>query len=230
MKLHFTLEPYKFETIEELPSAWNDDSYKKLLDAMEYGDTSDLSPQELKEMCLLSLSDNEPDEAAKIVLEYIFGERLSKGQIDNISHEMMDEKVWEEYAELSMHEEFFNATQLLYQAFNGKFPYPEALRFKIKLTPKEKVGMKVFEKDTEVAVIRLLVQGMPKNTLINRLFDEQLEEGEFTDAKDIIWQYQKEVGEENSLIFEIISSTYWFRDLKYVETFEAVLQNEEPIT
>ena len=230
MKLHFTLEPYKFETIEELPNAWNDDSYKKLLNEMEYGDTSDLASQELKEMCLLSLSENEPHEAAKIVLEYIFGKRLNKGQIENISHEMIDEKVWEEYAELSMHEDFFNTTQLLYQAFNGKFPHPEAVRFKIKFISREKIGMKIFEKDTEVALIRLLVQGMPENTLINRLFDEQLEDGEFTDAKDIIWQYKKEIGEENSSIFEIISSTYWFRDLKYVETFEAVLQDEEPIS
>lgn len=230
MKLHFTLEQLKFETIQELPNAWNDDTYKKLLDIMEYGDTSDLAPQELKEMCLLSLSDNEPDEAAKIVLEYVFGERLNSGQIDNLSHEMIDEKVWEEYAELSMHEEFFNATQLLYEAYNGKFPHPEAVRFKIKLTSKEKVGMKVFEKDTEVALIRLLIQGMPENTLINRLFDEQLEGGDFKDAKDIIWQYEKEVDEENSLTFEIISSTYWFHDLKYAESFEAVLEDEELIS
>jgi len=191
---------------------------------MEYGDTSDLSSQELKEMCLLSLSDNEPDEAAKIVLDYIFGERLNQGQIENISHEMVDEKMWEEYAEISMHEEFFNVTQILYEAYNGKFPHPEAVRFKIQVKSKEKVGLKVFEKDTETALIRLLVQGMPENTLIHRLFDEQLEGGDFGDAKDIIWQYKKETTEENSAIFEIISSTYWFHDLKYAEDFEAVLE------
>ncbi|MGB7395255.1 MAG: hypothetical protein WA913_12755 [Pricia sp.] len=227
MKLHYTLIPMEFKTIEELPLAWNDEDYKKLLDEMDYGDTSDLSPQELQEMCLLSLADNEPDEAASIVLQNIFGERLNQGQIDNLSHEMIDEKVWEEYAELSMHEEFFNATQLLYKAFNGKFPHPEAVRFKIKVSAKEKVGMDVFKEDTETALIRLFVQGMPENTLINRLFDEELKAGEFKDAKDIIWQHSQETDGENSLTFEIISSTYWFQDLKYTEEFEAVMEIEE---
>lgn len=227
MKLRYTIEPIKFQTIEELPHAWNDADYKKLLDTAEYGDTSDLSSQELKEMCLLSISDNEPDEAAKLILAYVFGERLNQGQIDNLSHEMETEKVWEEYAELSMHEEFFNATQLLYKAYNGKFPHPEAVRFRMKVTSKEKMGMEIFEKDTEAGLVRLLVQGMAENTLINRLFDDELKGGDFKDAKDIIWQYTKESAEDNSRIFEIISSTYWFNDLKFAETFEAMLETEE---
>lgn len=227
MKLHYTIEPIKFQIIEELPHAWNDDDYKKLLDIAEYGDTSDLSSQELKEMCLLSISDNEPNEAAKLVLAYVFGERLNQGQIDNLSHEMETEKVWEEYAELSMHEEFFNATQLLYKAYNGKFPHAQAVRFKLKVTSKEKTGMELFDEDAETALIRLLVQGMPENTLINRLFDEELKGGEFKDAQDIIWQYTKEPAEDNSQVFEIISSTYWFDDLKYADTFEAALEIEE---
>ncbi len=229
MKLKYTIEPIKFRIIEELPNAWNDGDYKKLLDTAEYGDTSDLSSEELKEMCLLSLSDNEPDEAAKLVLAYIFGERLNQGQIDNLSHEMETEKVWEEYAELSMHEEFFNATQLLYKAYNGKFPHPEAVCFKMKVSSKEKQGMDIFEKDTETGLIRLLVQGMAENTLINRLFDEELKGGDFKDAKDIIWQFTQESTEGNGRIFEIISSTYWFNDLKYAETFEAILDLEEDV-
>lgn len=227
MTLQYTIAPIKFQTIEELPHAWNNDDYKKWLDAAEYGDTSDLSSQELKEMCLLSISDNEPNEAAKLVLAYVFGDRLNQGQIDNLSHEMETEKVWEEYAELSMHEEFFNATQLLYKAYNGKFPHPEAVRFKMKVTSKEKTGMEIFEKDTEAVLIRLLVQGMPENTLINRLFDEELKGGDFKDAKDIIWQYTQESTEDNHQAFEIISSTYWFNDLKFAETFEATLETEE---
>lgn len=227
MKLQYTLEPIKFQVIEELPHAWKDDDYRELLESAEYGDTSELSSQELKEMCLLSISDNEPDEAAKLILAYVFGNRLNQGQIDNLSHEMETEKVWEEYAELSMHEDFFNATQLLYKAYNGKFPHPEAIRFKIEVTSKEKTGIEIFEEDTEAALIRLLVQGMPENTLIKRLFDDELKGGDFKDAKDIIWQYTQEAGDNDSLIFEIISSTYWFQDLKYAESFEASLETKE---
>lgn len=227
MKFHYSLQPIKFEIIGELPNAWSNDSYIALLDVMEYGDTSDLSPQELKEMCMLSLSDNEADEAAKIVLQYIFENRLNAGQIDNLSHEMIDEKVWEEYAELSMHEELFNATQLLYEAYNGKFPHPEAVRYTVNITCKEPMGMRVFEKEAETALLRLLVQGMPENTLIHRLFDEQLEGGDFADAKDIIWQFKKEATGDKAMRFELISSTYWLHDLKYAEDFEAILTEEE---
>ena len=227
MKQRYTVESIKFEIIEELPGAWNAENYMQLLDIMDYGDTSDLSPQELMEMCMLSLADYEPDEAASLVLQHIFGERLNKGQIDNLSHEMETEKVWEEYAELSMHEEFFNATQLLYKAYNGKFPHPEAIRYKMRLISKEKMGMEIFNEDVETTLVRLLVQDMPDNTLIKRLFDEELNGGEFKDAKDIIWQYSQESEEDNSRIFEIISSTYWFHDLKFAETFEATIETEE---
>ncbi len=230
MKLHFTVEPIKFENMQELPKAWNDQHYRALLDIMEYGDTSDLSPQELKEMCLLSLSDNDPEDAAKLLLEYLFKDRLNAGQIENLSHEMMDEKMWEEYAVISMHEEFFNITQLLYQAYNGKFPHPEAVRFKVSITPKEKHGNSIFEQDTEASLIRILVNGMPENTLINRLFSKQIETGEFADAKDIIWQYKKEVAEANALVFEIISSEYWFRDFKYAEVYDTELMLDDPGT
>lgn len=223
MKLHFKIEPQSFKLIEELPNVWNKNNYEELLNIMEYGDTSNLSLEELKEMCLLYISDNEPDEAAKIVLEYIFGERLKKVQIDNISNEMQDEKIWEEYADLSMHEEFFNATQLLHQAFNGKFPHPEAIKFKVKITAIEKSGYDLFDEDTEANLIRLLVQGMEKNTLINRLFDEQIESGNFKEARDIIWQYEQEKNSENTNSFDIISSKYWLQNLKYAKTFEAIL-------
>lgn len=227
MKSHFNIEPITFKVIKELPNSWNENNYKELLDIMEYGDSSDLSSIELKEMCLLSLSDNEPDEAATIVLEYIFKDRLNKGQIDNISHEMIDEKIWEEYAELSLHEQFFNVNQLLYEAYNGKFPHPEAVQLKVQITAKDKSGQELLENCTEANLIRILIQGMPENTLINRLFDEQIEGDEFKDAQDIIWQYKMESNSENSVTFDIISSSYWLHDLKYSETFEAVLISED---
>ena len=43
-------------------------------------------------------------------------------QIDNLSNEILEEKLWEEYADLSLHEEFFAVHQLLYDAFEGTAP------------------------------------------------------------------------------------------------------------
>ena len=221
MKTTFNIELLKFSTIYELPNGWNSLNYKELLEAMDYGDASDLAENELKEMCLMSLSDNEPEEAAKIVLEYVFKDRFNAGQINNLSHEMLDESMWEEYADLAEHEEFFNVHQLLYQAYNGKFPYPEAVQFKIQITTKNKENLEIFDENSEPLIIRLLAQGMPENTIINRLFSENLKGRQFKEAKDIIWQLKKEKSTENSIVFEIVSSEYWFKDLKYANGFDA---------
>ena len=223
MKHLFTINPLSFKVVHELPNAWSTADYLKLLELMDYGDTSGLNPNELKEMCFLSIADYEPEEAAKLVLEYIFQDRLNKGQIDNISNEMVEEKIWEEYAELSMHEEFFNVTQLLFDAYNGKFPHPEAVVMTIEFTAKNSKSIPVFESDIEANLIRLVTSGMPENTLIKRLFDAQLNGEDFPDAKDIIWQYKKTATEENKLVFQIISSSYWFHDFKYIEAYEAEL-------
>lgn len=220
MKTKFNVEVLKFSTIQELPGAWTNEDYKALLDVMEFGDTSEIQESDLKEMAMMSITDNEPDEAAKIILKYIFKDRLNDGQKDNLSHEMIDEKIWEEYADLSMHEEFFNAGQFLYKAYNGKFPSPDAVQFQVKVTGKNAHDLELFDKNTETPLLRLLVKGMPDNTLINRLFKDKIEGEDFDEAKDIIWQLKKLKNDSTTITFEIISSNYWFHDLKFVESFE----------
>lgn len=224
MKSPFKVASITFRTINELPDAWTAEDYSNLLNIMDYGDISELKPEELKEMCLMSLTDNEPEDAAKIVLEYTCKDRLNKGQIENLSNEMLDEKLWEEYADLSLHEALFNVNQLLYTAFNGKFPRPEAVKFQVEVTASQKDGLSVFEHFPEAPLIRLLVAGMPENTLILRLFEEQVNGEAFKEAKDIIWQLKRERHSGDTMIFDIISSSYWFHDFKHAGVFDAELK------
>lgn len=227
MSALFKVEKLKFISIHELPNSWNNQNYSDLLDLMEYDGTSELAQEELKDMCLMSLTDNEPEDAAKIVLEYIFKNKLNKGQIENLSNEILEEKMWEEYADMSMHEELFNVSQLLYQAYNGKFPYPEAVLFQVKVTANSKDDFLVFNDFPEASLIRLLMQGMSENTLIYRLFEEQIEGRQFKDAKDIIWQLSIDKINDNELVFNVISSSYWFHDFKYVTTFEGTTHTDK---
>ncbi|GAA4112278.1 hypothetical protein GCM10022393_10600 [Aquimarina addita] len=222
MKTKFTVELLKFKTIEVLPNAWDSNKYKDLLIAMDYDEVSDISNEELEDMCLMALSDLDPEEAAAIVLTYVFNDRLTIGQIENLAHEMQDEKMWEEYADVTMHEDFFNAHQLLYNAYNGKFPHPEALQFSVKTSTTDRDNFSIFKNNTEASLIRILTKGMPDNTLIKRLYSNQLKGGEFKEAKDILWQVAKET-QKNTLVFEIITSTYWFRDFKHVSNFDVEL-------
>ncbi len=227
MKNSFKVKRLAFQTIQELPDSWTDNHYKDLLAAMEYSDIPEIATGDLEEMCLMSLNDYEPEEAAKIVLEYVFKDRLKKGQILNLSNEILEDKMWEEYADLAMHEDFFNVNQLLFQAFSGQFPQPEAVQFQVSIKANEQNDISIFEDYPEATLIRLLVASMPENTLIFRLFEEQVVGHEFKDAKDIIWQLKTEKISENELIFDVISSSYWFYDFKFVDAFEAETHADE---
>jgi hypothetical protein len=229
MKSTFTITPVKYEKIQELPNGWANEDYIQLLDIMDYGDATEIPENELKEMTMMCLTDMEPDEASALVLAYIFKDKLTEGQIANLSHEMLDEKMWEEYADLSFHENFFNVAQLLYQAYNGKFPHPEAVQFKVSISTKNLQSLSIFKEDTEVGLIRILAQGMPENTLIRRLFEDQLSGGGFSEAKDIIWQLKSDYVDEKTVELEIISSAYWFQDFKYAQIFEAQIDAKDVI-
>lgn len=220
MKTLFKVKPISFKTLQELPKAWDPKQYIDLLEIMDYGNTSDISAEDLKEMCTLLLIENEPEEAAKILLTYCFRDKLTSGQIENLSNEMIAEKMWEEYADLSLHEQFFNISQLLYQAYNGTFPHPEAVIFNVEITTKNTQDLDMFTKNTEARLIPILVNGMPQNTLIKRLFQNKLDDGSFEEAQHIIWQLNYTKTDNNTLLFNIISSSYWFKDFKYAEAFE----------
>jgi hypothetical protein len=222
MKIKYHVSCPEFKTIKELQGFWTNQKYKDILDLLDFPDVESIEQNELKDMCYMALTDNEPEESAKIVLEYIFKDKLNDGQISNLSHEIVSEKLWEEYADLSLHEDFYNVTQLLYDAYNGKFPNPNAVRFTVNVKANKAEDLDVFSKDLEASLIRLLAQGMPENTLLKRLFEDQLNGEDFIDAKDIIWQYTQ-TKNDNEITFTLLSSTYWFLDFKYVDSFEAEL-------
>tara|TARA_R110000737_G_scaffold322037_1_gene334287 strand:- start:5044 stop:5727 length:684 start_codon:yes stop_codon:yes gene_type:complete len=227
MKKSFTVTRMSFKTISELPGYWTESKYLDLLELMDFDNPAGLDKAEIKDMCLMSLTDNEPEDAAKIVLTYVFGDKLNKGQIDNLSNEILEEKLWEEYADLSLHEEFFAIHQLLYDAFEGTFPHPEAVSFQVKIQEMAKNSLSIFEDYPEAPLVRLLAGGLPDNTVINRLFDDKLEGEQFQEAKDILWQLNMTKNENNELIANVISSHYWFKDLKYVDGFEAETHADE---
>ncbi|SNR70897.1 hypothetical protein [Hymenobacter mucosus] len=221
---NFTVERLSFDTLTELPHAWQAQNYKALLLKTGYDNPEELGPDELKEMCLMGLTDLEPAEAAQLVLEHLFADELTPGQIENLAHQMLTEKLWEENPNLGQHEGFFKATQLLYTAYNGKFPRAEAVRFQVQLTADSPEFFQVFDTTPEAPLLRLLAQGMPDNTLLKRLFHEQLDGTSFPEAASIIWQLQPSKPNDTSLVFDVVSSAYWLDDFKYADTYQATTQ------
>lgn len=213
----FKVNILSFEQIKELPGSWEKSDLVNLLSAMDYDNPAEIKDSELREMCMMSLTDFEPEESAKIVLDYTIAGRLTEGQIENLSHEILTEKLWEEYPELPLHPDLYRSTQLLYDAYNGKFPRPEAVQFTIEING----DVTIFEENPEAPIVRLLAAGMSDRSLIHRLFSDQIEGDRFAEAKDILWQLKKVTGDQNAVTYEIVSSAYWLDEIKYADSYEA---------
>ncbi|MGI4735353.1 MAG: hypothetical protein ACRYG7_09260 [Janthinobacterium lividum] len=222
----FTVERLSFQHLAELPTAWKNDDYLALLQQLNYDSPEALAPAELKEMCQMALTDLEPAAAAEAVLTYLFADELKEGQIEQLAHQMETEKLWEENPRLELHEGFFNATQLLYTAYNGKFPHPQAVEFKVKITAPTPDELATIDQAPAVTLLRLLAPGLSDRALLHRLFSEQLAGGEFPEAESILWQLTPSEKTETSVVYDIISSDYWLEDFKYADTYEATLPVE----
>src|SRR5690606_21953062 len=103
MTYHIIINSVK--TVEELKDAWTNANYIELLDRFGFPDAKDSKPEELRELLFLAISDFEPHEAAAIFLDYKLSEHLNENQIDQISHEMLLDKISEEYSDISLHHE-----------------------------------------------------------------------------------------------------------------------------
>ena len=224
----FTVERLTFSTLTELPNTWQNKDYKALLVKMNYDNPDAISETELKEMCLMSFTDLEPREAAEIVLGYLFPEELNAGQISNLAHQMLTEKLWEENPELPLHKGFYQATQLLHDAYNGTFPATKAVEFQVKCTAENPDALAVFADEPAAPLVRLLAPGLSDKALINRLFSSQLEGDKFEEAKSILWQLTVKEKTANSIIFDVVSSAYWLEDFKYADTYEASTHADVP--
>ena len=222
----FTVERLSFQHLAALPNAWQNADYLALLTQLDYDSPEAIAPAELKEMTQLALTDLEPAEAAETVLGYLAGEALTKGQTDQLAHQMQTEKLWEENPNFALHQKFFNATQLLYDAYNGKFPHPQAVEFKVKITAASPADLALLDHAPAATLLRLLAPGLSDRALLHRLFSDQLAGGDFPEADDILWQFTPSEKTATSVVYDIISSDYWLEEFKFADTYEASLLAE----
>ncbi len=196
--------------VNELPNYWVNDDYVQLLERLNLPDAAQLKPEELKDMLYMAITDFEPEEAAEIVLTYKLEDKLSAGQIQNIAHDMLKEKVAEQYADPSFHYDLFNINQLLFKAFKGKFPNTEASVIMV-----EAISDQNLELNKEV-LTKALAQSLSEHSIIQRLYEDQVKgRTDFGDAEKIVWLYNPK--EENT--YEIITSRYWI-DKDDIESVE----------
>ena len=219
--MNFTIRLKKIRTIEKIEGYWKREDYIKLLDLFDYTDAASLSDSELFDMLLMAICDFEPEDAAEIILTYKLSSVLKAGQIKNLSQEMLEDKVAEEYPNITLHYPLFSINQLLYEAYNGKFPKTLASVVDIELYFSGKVDV------TKEIVLRTISDLLTEKSLLKRLFDEQLDsEIEIKDAESIIWEL-KPIGENN---YQLVSSDYWLNKEDFEKDEYSGALREEEIT
>lgn len=217
--MNFTIKIKKIRSIDKIDGSWTSEDYINLLELFDYPDAANVPETELFDMLSMAISDYEPDEAAKVVLKYKLYNTLKDGQIENLSHEMLEDKVSEEYPDISLHYPLFKINQLLHEAYNGKFPKAVASVIDFELSFKSNIEI------TKEIVLRTMSDLLSEKSLLKRLFNEQLDSNkELKDAESIIWEL-KPIGENN---YQLITSDYWLNHEDFEkEEFSGVLRDDE---
>lgn len=218
----FNVRILNFSNLQEIEDAWEADDFKALLDAMEYGDRTGISDGELREYCLMSLQDQEPEEAAYLVLRHVIGDALRDGQLRNMANEMLEEKLWEEYVDPAFHERLFNVGSLLYATMPRIFPKPDAVRVKLEVTSSNAASAELLTGSlNESFLVRLLADGMDDHAVLHRLYGEQLKGQSFPNADEVVWIVRTEAVGKEVLEIEVIGSGYWLDALERSEAYES---------
>lgn len=218
MKYHMIIN--SVTTVEEFKEAWTNADYIELLDRFGFPDAKDSKPEELKELLFMAITDFEAPEAAAVLLDYKLAEHLNANQIDQMSHDMLMDKISEEYSDISLHHELFKINQLLHHAYNGTFPSAKATVIEFEITPNEDI--------TKEVVLKVLDKTLAKNNIIARLFADQLAGKEaFDEAEDIVWELKSLEGNA----YRMTTSEYWisrdeFKDAEFDATI-VVFEEEE---
>ncbi|RXJ49471.1 hypothetical protein [Gelidibacter gilvus] len=207
MKYHMVIN--SVNTVEEFKDAWTNADYIELLDRFGFPDGDKSKPEDLEELLFMAISDFEGPEAAAILLDYKLSEHLTEGQIEQMSHDMVLDKISEEYSDISLHHELFNINQLLFKAYNGTFPSAKATIVEFEITPNKDVSKEV--------ILKVLDKTLANSNIIKRLYSEQLAGNEaFDESEDIVWEL-KATGDNGYIM---TTSEYWisrdeFKDAEF---------------
>ncbi|HEY4616613.1 MAG TPA: hypothetical protein VIH09_00275 [Flavobacterium sp.] len=211
----------RIDTVNEVEGYWSDEDYIQLLEKFNFPDADTAEKKNLPELLEMAISDYEPNEAAEIVLAYKLGEELNEGQIEQISHNMLIDKVCEEYPEIHMQARLFHINQLLYKAYNGKFPNTKASVVHFSMTPTDGEVKEL----TAENVLKLLNNGLSDRNLIKRLFEDQMSQNiPFPTAEGIVW----ELNTDDNVNFSLVTSENWINNEDVIASeFEGTLEEIE---
>lgn len=211
--MKYSVKINSVKTVDELEDSWNNADLTELLKRFDFADAEAVNKNELKDFLLMAITDFEPREAAALMLDYKLSEILNEGQIDYLSQEMLREKVSENYSDIYIHKHLFAINQLLYKAYNGKFPSAKAVVAQFEMKPELDDETQL----TKELALKALRIGLSESNLINRLFKEQLDGNvSFPEAEGILWN----LNHKGNFQYEMVTSEKWlgkedFENMEY---------------
>ncbi|MFT5233446.1 MAG: hypothetical protein ACI9UK_001283 [Candidatus Krumholzibacteriia bacterium] len=231
MKPLFNVSVSSLKEINDMPGTWEDDDYRKLLEQLEVDDIEELSDSDLLDVVLMALQDMKPIDAADAVLIYKLQDSITAGARQVIVQDFVeDQHPWEEASDISLHARIFAAAVLSQKAFPAKFSKPDMMKLVLQVTAIEPEAESLLAKSPEPAfVTRMLVDGMDENSILGRLFEDQLLSQSFPEADGIVWQaeFSDQTSEAlPSANLTIYSCKHWLKAMKSVSAFQSSAYND----
>ena len=211
----------EFKELSELEQSWMPKDYVSILTSLDIAGADEIDVDDLRDMTIFALQDLNPPDAAAVLLKYKVGTKLSTGQIRNYSIDSQHERLWEQSADLSLHQDMFAVASMLNSVNAMAFPVPDALRVSMSIQCDDASKLEFFNTEMDRAIlVRMISSGMNDSAILNRLFGDQIATGEIADADSIIWQVAVEQLDSTKLRLQITSSAYWLKAIRETESFE----------
>lgn len=233
MAKRFDISVTGLDKVFDMPGTWTDRDYHQLAGRLEVEDIDEISGADLLEMVLMALQDLEPREAADAVLAYKLQTSAKPGVRQNIVQDLIEgQRPWEEAADIKLHAPIFAAAVLLQKAFPKHFQRPDILRLTLLMNGLTPEANSILSTPPEAAFVsRVLADAMDDNSILERLFDEQLASNSFPAAESIIWKAdfsEQSPGERSSAVLTVYSSEHWLGAMKEISDFQSNAYNDAP--
>ena len=233
MTMLFDVSVTGLDKVFDMPGTWTDEDYQALAAQLEIEDIEEISGSDLLEMVLMALQDLEPREAADAVLAHKLPAGTKPGIRQNIAQDLLeDQRPWEEAADIRLHAGIFAAAVLLQKAFPKSFSRPDMLHLTMHIKGLLPESGVILSNPPEAAfVTRILADAMNENSILERLYEEQLASNSFPDAEGIIWKAEfsgLSLGEPSSAVLSVYSSVHWLDAMEGVSDFQSNAYNDSP--
>lgn len=179
-----------FDEVHDLPGSWPASRLRRLVELLELEGVGD---DELRDMATMGLQDHDPEDAAALVLQAVFGDGMRTGVREELAHDLGGDRPWEEFATLSQQRGIFEACVLLQEALPRSFGKPDAVRCELALTATGNTARGWLEAEPvdPALLLRVLAAGMGEQAVLRRLFEDALAGPAFPEAPAIVWHSER---------------------------------------